>query len=260
MTEAPSRLRVASYNIHECVGRDRRRDPKRVAEVLRDIDADVIGLQEVDARPGPGTESMQMQYLADALGLEAIAGPTITRHDGHYGNALLTRWPLRRVRHVELTVYRREPRGAIDVDVDVDGVLVRVVVTHLGLWPGERRSQVRRLLQILDEGPPRPIVLCGDVNEWLTVGRPLRWLHERLGSIPAIPTFPTRRPVFALDRVWVCPRTALVGLRVPTTVAARLASDHFPIVADIDIAAQAGSTASARDPGLVQPCATPKRR
>ena len=194
MPETPGRLRVASYNIHECVGRDRRRDAKRVAEVLREIDADVVGLQEVDARPGPGTESMQMQYLADTLGLHAIAGPTIRRHGGHYGNALLTRRRLLDVRHIDLTVYRREPRGAIDADLDIDGVTVRVIVTHLGLLPGERRKQVRRLLEAMSEGKNRMIVLCGDINEWFAIGRPLRWLHARLGFSRAIPTFPTVFP------------------------------------------------------------------
>jgi endonuclease/exonuclease/phosphatase family metal-dependent hydrolase len=250
MAESPARVRVVSYNIHECVGRDRRRDPKRVAEVLRDIDADLVGLQEVDARPGPGTESMQMQYIAGALGFEAIAGPTITRHDGHYGNALLSRWPVRQTRHIDLTVYRREPRGAIDVDVDVGGIPLRFIATHLGLLPGERRVQVRRLIQVLDEGPPRPVVLCGDVNEWLAIGRPLRWLHARLGFSPAIPTFPARRPVFALDRVWVCPRAALVKTRVVTSANARLASDHLPIVAELDLARETGSTASGANPAL----------
>jgi endonuclease/exonuclease/phosphatase family metal-dependent hydrolase len=250
MPESQRRVRIVSYNIHECVGRDRRRDPKRVAAVLRDIEPDIIGLQEVDARPGPGTESMQMQYIADVLGFEAIAGPTITRHDGHYGNALLTRWPVQQVRHIDLTVYRREPRGAIDADLEVHGMPLRFIATHLGLLPGERRVQVRRLLEVLDQGPPRTVVLCGDVNEWLTIGRPLRWLHARLGFCPAIPTFPTRRPVFALDRVWVSPRTALVGTRVATSANARLASDHYPIVADLDLAREPASTASPKDPTL----------
>ena len=83
------------------------------------------------------------------LRLHAVAGPTLQRGSGHYGNALLTRRPVLDVRHVDLTVYRREPRGAIDADLDVDGAVVRVIVTHLGLLPGERRTQVRRLLDVL---------------------------------------------------------------------------------------------------------------
>jgi endonuclease/exonuclease/phosphatase family metal-dependent hydrolase len=228
-------LRVVSYNIHQCVGRDGRRDPQRVANVLREIDGDVVGLQEVDAQGGGGSESMQMQYLASALGLHAIAGPTILRHDGHYGNALLTRRPVVDVRHIDLTVYRREPRGAIDADLDLDGTIARVIVTHLGLLPGERRIQVRRLLDALGDGQSDLVVLCGDINEWFAVGRPLRWLHARFGHNAALATFPSLLPVFALDRVWVHPRAALAALEVHATPAARHASDHLPLTADIDL-------------------------
>jgi len=237
LTPPPTgRLRVASYNIHQCVGTDGRRDAGRVADVLRELDADVIGLQEVDARPGLARDSVQMDFLAHALGLEAVAGPTILRHDGHYGNALLTRRPLRRVRHLDLTVYRREPRAAIDVELDVDGASVRFVVTHLGLLPGERRKQVRRLLEALGAPSPSvPVVVCGDINEWFAVGRPLRWLHGRLGRTPALPTFPAGFPVFALDRIWVSPRASVVSLDVHASPAARVASDHLPLAAEIAI-------------------------
>jgi endonuclease/exonuclease/phosphatase family metal-dependent hydrolase len=226
-------FRVASYNIHSCVGADGRRDPARVAEVLREIDADVVGLQEVDARPSETHTSMQMQYLAATLGLHAIAGPTLLRADGHYGNALLTRRRVLDVRHVDLTVYRREPRAALDVDLDVDGTAVRVVVTHLGLLPGERRTQVRRLLDQLGESRADVMVVCGDINEWFAIGRPLRWLHARLGRTSGVATFPAAFPVFALDRIWVNPRTAIATVTAHATPSARVASDHLPVTADI---------------------------
>jgi endonuclease/exonuclease/phosphatase family metal-dependent hydrolase len=229
------RLRVASYNVHQCVGLDGRRDAARVAAVLREIDADFVGLQEVDARPGGDATSMQMHYLADALGLHAVAGPTIVRPGGHYGNALLSRRAAREVRHIDLTVYRREPRAAIDADFDVDGgaARFRVLVTHLGLLPGERRTQVRRLLDALGDRPEAITVVCGDINEWFAVGRPLRWLHARLGRTRGLPSFPAGFPLFALDRLWVHPRAALRRLRVHRTSAA---SDHLPLVADLEIA------------------------
>lgn len=230
-----SRLRIASYNIHQCVGADARRLPERVATVLAEIDADVVGLQEVDARPGADSDSMQMQFLANRLGLHAIPGPTIVRHDGHYGNALLTRRPVVDVRHVELTVYRREPRAAIDVDLDIDGRAVRLIVTHLGLLPGERRVQVRRLLEVLGPADTTPTVLCGDINEWFAVGRPLRWLHGRFGRCARQATFPAAFPLFALDRLWVTPRAALVRVAVHASPTARVASDHLPLVADLEI-------------------------
>ena len=239
MTADAQRFRVASYNIHECVGTDGARDPARIASVLREIDADIVGLQEVDARPSETSASMQMQFLAAKLGLHAVAGPTVQRADGHYGNALLTRRPVLDVRHVDLTVYRREPRAALDVDLDIDGTAVRVVVTHLGLLPGERRTQVRRLLDLLGESRSDILVVCGDINEWFAVGRPLRWLHARLGRTAAVATFPAAFPVFALDRIWVQPQGALATLGVHASATARMASDHLPVTADIRLGSAA---------------------
>jgi endonuclease/exonuclease/phosphatase family metal-dependent hydrolase len=226
-------LRIASYNIHACVGADGRRDPARIAAVLREIDADVIGLQEVDARPGETSDSMQMHYLAASLGHHAIAGPTLTRFGGHYGNALLTRWPVLDVRHIDLTVYRREPRAALDVDLNVEGSRVRVIVTHLGLLPGERRTQVRRLLDRLGDDRAEVVVVCGDINEWFAIGRPLRWLHARLGRTAGVATFPAAFPVFALDRIWVHPRATLAALAAHASPEARRASDPLPLLADV---------------------------
>jgi endonuclease/exonuclease/phosphatase family metal-dependent hydrolase len=217
------------------VGLDGRRDPERVAEVMREMKADIVGLQEVDARPGFATDSVQMDYLAHTLGLHAVAGPTILRQDGHYGNALLTRRPVLDVRHLDLTVYRREPRAAIDADIEIDDQPVRMVVTHLGLLPGERRVQVRRIMDALGTTTSRFIILCGDINEWFAVGRPLRWLHGRLGRSPSLRTFPSGFPLFALDRIWVRPHAAVTRLAVHDTPIARIASDHLPLMADIDL-------------------------
>jgi endonuclease/exonuclease/phosphatase family metal-dependent hydrolase len=239
MLDPTALCRVASYNIHQCVGLDGRREPRRIAEVLRQVSADVVGLQEVDNRPGAATESVQLDYLAHALDLHAIPGPTILRHDGQYGNALLTRRRVLDVRHVDLTVYRREPRAAIDADLDIDGETVRFVITHLGLLPGERREQVRRLMDALGRPTSRIIVLCGDINEWFAVGRPLRWLHARLGRCATLRTFPAGFPLFALDRIWVSPRPVLIRQSVHDSPVARIASDHLPLIADLDVRAAA---------------------
>lgn len=225
---------VASYNIHQCVGMDRRRDAGRIASVIRDLDCDAIGLQEVDSRAGPHAESKQLDYLAHAAGMDAIAGPTILRHDGDYGNALLTRRPVLAIRRHDISFSSREPRGALDVDLDVEGHRVRVIVTHLGLRPAERRYQVKLLLKLLHPVEPGELVVAlGDINEWLPIGRPLRWLHGLLGSPPTQRTFPTWFPLFALDRVWVRPRSALVDVRAHVRSPARMASDHYPLKAVI---------------------------
>jgi len=235
MADAP-RVRVVSYNVHRCVGIDSRRDPARIADVLRETDADVVCLQEVDASAGRH-DSEQMDYLARTLGMTGIAGPTIVHHAGTYGNALLTRRRVLAVRHVDLTYYLREPRSAIDVELEVEGAVLRVIATHLGLLPKERRWQVRKLLAGLE--PPRgeALVLCGDINEWFAVGRPLRWLHARLGRTATVPTFPAAFPVFALDRIWVQPQAALASLAAHASPVARQASDHLPLTADIRLRA-----------------------
>lgn len=227
-------LSVASYNIHQCVGTDRRRDAERVSAVIRDLDCDAIGLQEVDSRSGPHADSMQLDYIARATGMQGIPGPTILRHDGEYGNALLTRRPVLAVRRHDFSFATHEPRGALDVDLDIDGHRVRLIVTHLGLRPAERRYQVKLLLGLLHPVEHDQIVVAlGDINEWLPIGRPLRWLHGILGKPPALRTFPTWYPVFALDRVWVRPRTLLLGLHAHQSPPARMASDHYPLKATI---------------------------
>lgn len=226
-------VRIASYNIHQCVGTDGRRDPARIARVLRELDADVVGLQEVDARPGHGHDAEQMDFLADSLGMTAVAGPTLIRHDGTYGNALLTRPRVLAVRHVDLTYHRREPRGAIDAELQVGAGVLHVIATHLGLLPRERRWQVRKLLGALETPRGQTVALCGDINEWFMVGRPLRWLHARLGRCPALPTFPSRYPLLALDRIWVRPRGAVLQTRAHLSPLARVASDHLPYVVDL---------------------------
>jgi endonuclease/exonuclease/phosphatase family metal-dependent hydrolase len=232
-TAAPPHLCVASYNIHQCVGRDGRCEPARIARVLAELDADVIGLQEVDTRPGGHRESYQMAYLAEHSGLTPIAGPTMRRHDGDYGNVLLTRWPVRSVHHIELSYLRREPRRAIDAELELPGGPVRIVLTHLGLRPAERRWQVRRLADALAARPSPLLIVMGDINEWLPGARPLRWLNAVLGPSEPLRTFPARYPVAALDRIWVKPEGALIEIHVHRSPLSRVASDHLPIAATV---------------------------
>ncbi|MBA2352313.1 MAG: endonuclease/exonuclease/phosphatase family protein [Pseudomonadota bacterium] len=226
------RFGIASYNIHGCVGLDRRCKPQRIVRVLNELDCDAVALQEVNSRPGPHADSMQLDYLASQTGMQAIAGSTILRHLGHYGNALLTRCPVLAVRRHDFSFSKREPRGALDVDLAIHGRPVRVIVTHLGLNPGERRYQVRQLLKLLHVAEPdQPVVVCGDINEWLPLGRPLRWLHGVLGKPPILRTWPVWMPLLALDRIWVRPRHALLDLRAHRSFCSRMASDHLPLKA-----------------------------
>jgi endonuclease/exonuclease/phosphatase family metal-dependent hydrolase len=227
------RVTVGSYNIHQCVGWDGRRDPGRTAQVIGALGADVLALQEVASSPGADGEPVQMEFLAHTAGLHAISGPTIERRGGHYGNALLTRLPVLAVRKLDLTVYRREPRGALDVDLDAGGAVVRVIATHLGLLPSERRRQVQQILEAVADDHGDVTVLLGDINEWFVAGRPLRWLHSRFGRGGQGRTYPARCPLFALDRIWVRPTAALGRFVVHGDPLARRASDHLPVTAEV---------------------------
>lgn len=224
---------VLSYNIHECVGLDHRRDPARIAQVIKESGAQIVGLQEVHSDASGEEQLHQMNYLAAVTGLQAVPGPALERRNGHYGNVLLTSCKILAVHKLDLSYSGREPRGAIDADLDIDGETVRVVVTHLGLLPAERRFQVRKLIAALSEQRTRTVILLSDFNEWLPTGRSLRWIHTHLGKTALVRTFPSRFPLFALDRIWVSPAASLAELCCIRSPLSRLASDHLPLKATI---------------------------
>jgi endonuclease/exonuclease/phosphatase family metal-dependent hydrolase len=149
--------------------------------------------------------------------------------------------PVIATRRIDLTFGSREPRGALDVELDAYGTRVRVVATHLGLRPGERRAQVRRILQAVAADDNGLTVLLGDINEWLMIGRPLRWLHARFGHCRGKPSYPARFPLLALDRIWVHPRTSLTRFDVRNDAEARRASDHLPVTAELCLDARSAA-------------------
>lgn len=230
--EEERRVRVASYNVHRCHGRDGVFDPRRVLRVIEASGAQVAGLQEVDIHSS--ASSPDILELAAASGFAVIPGPTLLRESSRYGNALLSRLPVVRTRRHDLTVGGREPRGAIDADLDLSGVTLRVIVTHLGLRRPERRLQAKKLLAVLEGDDPALTVLLGDLNEWLRGSRTLRPLERWFGrQTAAPPTFPAGRPVLALDRVLVRPTEPANIVRAFRRGEARIASDHLPVVADV---------------------------
>lgn len=231
MLDSPWPLTVATYNIHGAVGTDGIFAPERIAGVLSGINADVIALQEV---PLGGARSPNvLKLLASATGMHAVEGPTLINDERRYGNAILSRYPIQASVTIDLSFGSREPRGAVDADIDCHGHALRVVATHLGLSPAERRAQIRTLLEVFDR-PDRPVILMGDVNEWFMWGRPLRWLVSHFEAAPAPRTFPSALPLFSLDRIWISPRHRLLHVEVHRSRLARIASDHLPLIAHID--------------------------
>jgi endonuclease/exonuclease/phosphatase family metal-dependent hydrolase len=237
-TRAPARIAIASYNVHSCVGLDRRCSPARVATVLKELACDIYALQEVDNEPGEDDDSKQLEYLASELDMAAIPGLRIVRHSGQYGNALLTRLPILSVHRHDLSYPWFEPRGALDVQLEVGGRVLRVIATHLGLSRAERRAQWRQLLLAVATAPPTlPTVVVGDMNEWFPWSMTLRDVHRILGRPIAAPAeFPTFAPMLALTRIWVRPVGALTSIELHRSAAANRASDHLPLRAVVEVA------------------------
>ncbi|MDT8310294.1 MAG: endonuclease/exonuclease/phosphatase family protein [Methylophaga sp.] len=226
-------LRIASFNIHACIGSDGRFDPARIAAVIREIDADVLALQEVEHHLI--NEEDLLDYLARSTGYQAVAGPTLMRETRHYGNALLTRLPIINSQSRDISVSPYEPRAVIEAQLAADEKTLTVMATHLGLWPAERRMQVRQLLSLLALQTADITLLLGDLNEWFLWGRPLRWLHKFFRRSRHILTFPAYFPLFSLDRIWVTPEHALLAQHSHRSQLSRIASDHLPIIAEINV-------------------------
>jgi len=226
-------LKLATWNLHRCIGGDGVQSVERCAAVLQEIDADLVALQEVESHPGHEFDALAA--LAHATGSRAIPGNTMKLEDSDYGNALLTRLPHNEPRHHDLSVPGREPRIAMDISFDIKGVRLQLVATHLGLRPAERREQVQRLLKVFNAVEHDIVVLAGDLNEWWLWGRPLRALHRLFPETPHRRSWPARVPLLSLDRIWVSPRPVLRSLTTHRSALARQASDHLPLVAELQL-------------------------
>ena len=230
--EAVQQLSVATYNVHLWVGQEGRTDPDRVLSVIREMNADIVALQEA-GYPEREEEPYGVDYISRITNRYVILGPTLKNNKGHFGNMLLTRYPVSQICHINLSVANSEPRGALNVCLDVHGTSVRVIATHLGLKWRERRYQLRRLLKHATEDTNQMLILMGDFNVWSPLSKLFRQIEHNFGKTPALRTYPAFFPLFRLDRIWVRPRGALVHILVHQTPSSKKASDHLPVKAVI---------------------------
>lgn len=227
-------IRVASYNMRKAIGTDRRRLPGRVIEVLNELDADVIALQEADRRFGERASALPLHLLEEHSDYRPVPLDNRAASIGWHGNALLVKRDVGVVSGHLLPIPSLEPRGAVMADVAVHGAPLRVVGMHLdlsGLW---RRRQAHAILTHLAEweGDP-PTVLMGDLNEWSSHGGCLRDFAHHHHFAPCGRSFHASRPIAALDRIMMTPDLDVLGSGVHASATARRASDHLPIWADI---------------------------
>jgi len=248
-----STARILSYNVHACVGTDKKLSPERIARVIQACAPDIVALQEIDVgRPRSGRVD-QAQVLAEMLGMEVRFHPsTRIGPDEHYGDAILTRLPYSMKKMGVLPGFhdriKVEPRGALWAAVQVGGVEVQVVNTHLGVWPHEQMLQLSTLLGPEWLGHPEcrePVVFLGDFNAPPGLSPYRRLASEFVdvqkvwGERKAKPTFPGRLPTLRIDHVWLRGRAAVKNVEVVRTPLARVASDHLPLVVDLDFRAHA---------------------
>lgn len=230
------RLRIVSWNVHGCVGVDRRFDPRRTAEALRSLSPDVALLQEVGDALGRHPPVDQAATISAELGLTCTVGVTIRADPYSYGNCTLSRFPVLDSESLDLSVRGREPRLALRTVIGREGLLLITLNVHLGLGPGERRRQLRQLLPALADSP---LVMGGDFNDFPPgpVTSTLRnRLHDAGARIPQSRTFPSWRPLLRLDRVYLSPSVRVHSCRVERGAPFRVASDHLPLVVEIEVA------------------------
>jgi endonuclease/exonuclease/phosphatase family metal-dependent hydrolase len=240
-------FRILSYNVHRCLGTDGRLAPSRIAEVIAACKPDIVALQELDVgrRRTGGVD--QATEIAQALNMDCHFNPAMSVVDEHYGDALLTARPSRLMRQGSLprpkVAARMEPRGAVWARIGIDDRHVHVVNTHLGLLGSERLMQAEALLgdDWLGHADCRgePVVLCGDMNAvprsraYARLSRDLVDAHRMLAGKRPQATYPTFMPVLRLDHFFLGGAVQVADVEVVRTPLTRIASDHFPIYADL---------------------------
>jgi endonuclease/exonuclease/phosphatase family metal-dependent hydrolase len=244
-------MRIMTYNVHSCIGTDRKLSHLRIAEIIATYDPDVVALQELDlARPRSGGID-QAARIAEQLEMHFHFHPALRIAEEQYGDALLSKSPLRLIRSAQLPRPPRrlipmETRGALWAAVDFGATELQILTTHLGLLRRERRLQAKALLGRDWTGNPRclpPAVLCGDFN-CLPTSRDYRMFSAAFRdagraagsqSFFSKSTFPARWPLLTLDYLFVTNDLDVHHFQIPRTKTTRVASDHLPVIVDIEL-------------------------
>lgn len=226
-----ARVRVASWNIHGSIGRDRRCDSERTVRVIEAMNADIVALQEVDGRTHLRRRPNAFETLERLLGGYRVEARLIGEPGREHGNLLWCRWPIEDGK-VHLLPGGLEQRGVIEGRIGVPGGrAIAVFATHLGLSPFVRRRQAEAIVRHVESRAHEPSIVLGDLNEWASRGPVHRSLSRALPLVQQPRTFPARWPRFALDRLYGSAGIRAVPVAVPE--AAAQASDHLPLIVDL---------------------------
>ena len=240
--------RIATYNVHRCVGNDRRLNVARIAEVLARLEPDIVALQELDVGRARTGHVDQAHEIAQRLDMACHFHAALTVEEERYGDAILTCFPERLVQVGPLPGYDRipqlEPRGALWVEVEIEGGPVQVINTHLGLVPREQQIQARWLASPAWLEHPQckgPRILLGDFNAtgtsvvYRTLTAKLEPARHRSLRRSPTSTFPSPLPVLRIDHLFVSPDIKVLDVFAPFDPLTRVASDHLPLVMDFEL-------------------------
>lgn len=227
-------LKVASYNIRKGIGTDRLRRPERVLDVLNEVGAEIVALQEADRRFGKRIAALPLDLIEAHTDYVPVAFDTRPDSIGHHGNAILVHKSVEVVAHDVLHLPTIEPRGAVLADLKWKNRSVRIVGMHLDLSGLRRRQQVRSVLSQIDaRAPHMPSILMGDLNEWSRQGGCLGEFVGRHHDCHTGPSFHSQRPMARLDRIFVSHDFHIRAAGTHHSLKARRASDHLPVWAEL---------------------------
>ena len=242
---AGGQLKILTYNVHSCIGTDRRIDPHRVADVIAQTGAGIIALQELDVGRKRTGGIDQAHMIAELLKMKAHFHPALHVEEEKYGDAILTAMPTRLMKARPLPSVG-ETRGAIWVQVEMAGRPLNVLNTHLGLRGIDRARQVATLLNTdwigAQEFQSAPGIICGDLNAiplspaYKALAKQFRDAQILAGGKPRA-TYPSRLPVLRIDHVFVSEGLGVTSATVVADPLARRASDHLPLLVTVEPAA-----------------------
>ncbi len=231
MTRAEQKLRVLTWNIHRGVGIDFRHDIQRIVNVLDKIDADIVALQEVDLRAKSAQSIDLLKILKKQAGDYCCHAWTIKDKRGKYGHVLFSKYPLKDQFIHDVSVYKREPRAVIETIMQLAMTKVRILAIHLGLGIGDKARQLTKLQDIIGTSDIIPTIIMGDFNEWWP-GQLDELFAGRFQVDNRSRSFPSFFPLLSLDRI-LCSKEFQV-LDIKTVTSACWASDHLPIMAELE--------------------------
>ncbi len=241
------KFKLVSYNIHRAIGLDRRFKPERIIEILREIDADIVLLQEVDCGVPRSRELNLAQVLADNCAYAHYQlGLNVTLRKGHYGNATLSRYPITAQSNIDLTIDNKKARGCQYTEINISGQKLDIFNLHLGLSAKERQKQAQLLFQssfYQDNCSPKSCIIAGDFNDWRSLlralfvaGKDFNCATDRTttNGESALKTFPSFAPRGGLDRVYYKNQLQVGKVSRYSKKIAKIASDHLPVIVEFD--------------------------